>query len=167
MKTEEAFLKLYDELAEPLFRHCYFRVSSQSIAEDLVQESFMRMWNYLGTGRSIANPRAFLYRVAGNLVIDYYRKKKEISLDALSDAGFDPAGTGASEILEYVDGKHAQVLLAKLEPDAREVLVLRYVNDLSIGEIAEIVGESENAVSVRIHRSIKKLKKLFNYGQPS
>jgi RNA polymerase sigma-70 factor (ECF subfamily) len=167
MKTEKSFLKLYDELAEPLFRHCYFRVSSREIAEDLVQESFMRMWNYLGEGKTIENPKAFLYRVAGNLVIDHYRKKKDTSLDALAEEGFDPAGSGAGDILEYVDGKYAKTLLEKLEPEGREVLVLRYVNDLSIGEIADIIGATENVVSVRIHRSIEKLKKLFNHGQPT
>lgn len=167
MKTEKAFLELYDELAEPLFRHCYFRVSSREVAEDLVQESFMRMWNYVSEGKAVDNPRAFLYRVAGNLVIDHYRKKKETSLDTLADEGFDPVGTGAQEILDHADGAYATTLLEQLEPHAREVLVLRYVNGLSIGEIAEIIGESDNTVSVRIHRAIEKLKKLFHHGQPT
>jgi RNA polymerase sigma-70 factor, ECF subfamily len=162
--TELAFLKLYDDLAEPLFRHCYFRVSSRELAEDLTQESFLRVWNYLAEGKTIDNPKAFLYRIAGNLIVDHYRRKKDSSLDALAEDGFDPSGDDASSILEYASGQQALKLLEKLEPTYREILTMRYVNDLSLTDIAEIVGQSENAVSVRIHRGIEKLKQLFNHG---
>lgn len=163
--TEKAFLKLYDEVAEPLFRHCFFRVSSREIAEDLTQEAFMRVWNYLAAGNALENPKAFLYRVAGNLVIDHYRKRKESSLEALAEEGYDPKGDDADSILEYASGKQALRLLADLEPQYREILTLRYVSDLSIADIAEVIGQSENVVSVRIHRGIQKLKQLFQHGR--
>lgn len=162
--TEQIFLKLYDDFGEPLFRHCYFRVSSREIAEDITQESFMRVWNYLAAGNVIDKPKAFLYRVAGNLIVDHYRRKKETSLDALAEDGYDPAGEDANTILNYVSGQQALRLLEKLDPQYREILTLRYVNDLSLSEIADIAGQSENAVSVRIHRGIEKLKILFQHG---
>ena len=162
--TEEAFLKLYDDVAEPLFRHCYFRVSSRELAEDLTQEAFLRMWNYLAAGNAVDNPKALLYRIAGNLIIDHYRRKKEVSLDMLAEDGYDPAGDGADSILDQAEGQKALELLEKLEPQYREILTLRYVSDLSITEIAEVVGQSENAVSVRIHRGIQKLKTIFHHG---
>lgn len=162
--TEEAFLKLYDDLAEPLFRHCYFRVSSRELAEDLTQEAFMRIWSYLAAGNTVDNPKALLYRIAGNLIIDHYRRKKEVSLDVLAEDGYDPAGDGADSILDRAEGQKALELLEKLEPQYREILTLRYVSDLSITEIAEVVGQSENAVSVRIHRGIQKLKTIFHHG---
>lgn len=165
--TETTFLKLYEEYSDPIYRHCYFRVSSETLAQDLTQESFMRVWNYLAEGKSIDNPKAFLYRIAGNLVIDYYRKKKETSLDMLAETGYDPVGENAETILTYVDGQHARELLSKLDDVSREVLVMRYISDLSIREIADSIGESENVVSVRIHRAIEKLKKIFNHGRPN
>lgn len=164
---EQAFLKLYDESAESLFRHCYFRVSSRETAEELTQESFMRVWNYLAAGNTIEKPKAFLFRVAGNLIVDYYREKKEASLDALAEQGYDPAGDNANSILDYASGQQVLRLLEKLAPQYREILTLRYVNDLSITDIAEIVGQSENVVSVRIHRGIEKLKQLFHHGKPN
>ncbi len=160
---EQSFLKLYDEFAGPIFRHCYFRVSSREVAEDLVQESFMRIWDYLAEGKVVDNQKAFLYKIAGSLIIDYYRKKKNVSLDALSEDGFNPTGDDASSILDYSEGQHALSLAEKLESPYRETIIFRYVNGLSISEISEIVGESENVVSVRIHRGIEKLKKLFHY----
>ena len=166
-EAEQSFLKLYEEFADPLFRHCYFRVSSSEVAEDLVQESFMKTWNYLTTGKTLDNPKAFLYRIAGNLVIDYYRKKKTSSLDALADTGFDPAGDDEESILLFTAGNEAVAMLEQLEPDYREVLTMRFVQELSIREIAIEVGQSENAVSVRIHRAINKLKKLLHYDKPT
>ena len=162
-EMEQSFLKLYDEFAGPIFRHCYFRVSLRETAEDLTQESFMRVWNYLAKGKTVENPKAFLYHVAGNLIIDYYRKKKETSLDMLAEEGFNPTGDDASLIINNAEGQHTLSFIAKLEPIYREVLTMRYVDNLSLSEIAEIVGESENVVSVRIHRGIEKLKKLFHY----
>lgn len=165
--VEQSFLKLYDEFSGPLFRHCYFRVSSREVAEDLTQELFMRIWNHLAAGKTIDKPKAFLYRIAGNLIIDYYRKKKELSLDALGEGGYDPPGASADSILDYAAGQHALSLVAKLESPYREVLIMRYVDGLSLGDIAQIIGESENTVSVRIHRGVEKLKKLFHYEKPN
>lgn len=164
---ETLFLKLYDEYAIPIFRHCYFRVSSRELAEDLTQEAFMRIWNYLAQEKTIDNPKAFVYRIADNLIVDYYRKKKELSLDIMSERGFDPAGDGAASILDYAAGREAREVLEQLEPIHREVLLLRYVADLPIQDIASIIGESENVVSVRIHRAIQKLKKLLTHGKPT
>ncbi len=162
-ETEQSFLRLYDEFAGPIFRHCYFRVSSREVAEDLVQESFMRVWNYLAKGETIDNPKAFLYRIAGNMIIDYYRKKKESSLDVLSDDGFDPIGDDASSTLNFAEGQHLLGVVKKLESPYRETILMRYVDDFSISDIAEVVGETENVVSVRIHRGIEKLKKLYTH----
>lgn len=162
--TETAFLELHDRFADSLFRHAYFRVSDREIARDIAQESFLRMWEYLVAGNQVDNPKAFLFRVAGNLVIDHYRKKKSGSLEALQEEGFDPAGEGADEIIDASVGKQALASLHQLPEKDREVLMLRYVEDLSVTEIASISGESANAISVRIHRATKKLKELLNHG---
>lgn len=158
----ESFLKLYDELAEPLFRHCYFRVSSREMAEDLMQETFLRAWNYLAQGKRIENPKAFLYRTAGNLIVDHYRQRKEASLDALADAGYDPSGADASSVTAQAEGEQARRLLETLGEPYRETMLLRYVDGFSVTEIADILGESQNVVSVRLHRGIAKLKTLFH-----
>lgn len=162
---EKPFLKLYEEHANAIFRHCFFRVSSRELAEDLTQEAFMRVWDYLREGKTIDSPKAFLYRIAENLVVDYYRKKKEVSLDRLAESGFDPVGSDAGAIIDYADGRHAREQIHVLEDAHREILIMRYVDDLSIQDIAVLIGASENVVSVRIHRAIQKLKKLLTHGE--
>ena len=83
---EKQFLKAYDEFADPIFRHCYFRVFNRERAKDLMQETFTKTWEYLNQSpitnheSRITNMRAFLYRVANNLIIDNSRQKDERSL---------------------------------------------------------------------------------------
>ena len=79
--TNDTFLTAYDKYADAIYRHCFFRVFSKEKAEELTQETFMRTWQYLEDGKEVLNLRAFLYRVANNLIIDHSRKKKEERLD--------------------------------------------------------------------------------------
>ncbi len=163
--AEAEYLSLYEGSADSLFRHCYFRVSDRDLARDLTQEAFTRTWEYIAKGNKVDNMKAFLFRTAGNLIIDHYRRKKESSLDSMAEGGFDPSGDDHKHIPELAAGKEALRAVKLLEEDYRQVIVLRFINDLTIGEIAEIRGESENAVSVRIHRALKKLKEILEHGR--
>lgn len=160
-QTEQDFLQAYEEYSDPLFRHCFYRVSEREVALDLTQETFVKTWEYVASGKEVGNLRPFLYKVANNLIIDYYRKKKSDSLDALQEGGFDVQSDDAERILVASEGRHALQALGMLEEKYRQVVVMRFVDELTPREIAEIIGESENAVSVRINRSIKKLKELL------
>ena len=160
---EEQFLKAYGAFADAIFRHCYLRVFDRERAKDLMQETFTRAWGYLAEGKEVKNIRAFLYQVATNLMIDESRKKKATSLDAMQEEGFDVKGEDARvEWGARLDAKQILPLLDQIEPPYREAVALRYVDGLSPKEIAEIVGDTENTVSVRIHRGLKKLKLLLH-----
>lgn len=158
---EEQFLGWYDQFADAIFRHCFFRLSDREKAKDVTQETFMRLWKYLAEGKEIANARAFLYRIANNLVIDEYRKKEMFSLDQMQeetgfDIGFDP-----KRALESRDEfERAQALIEQIPDPSREALVMRHIDGFSVKEIARITHESENVISVRIHRAMEKLKTL-------
>lgn len=152
------FLKAYDEFADAIFRHCYFRISDRDKAKDIAQETFLRAWHYVTEGNTINNMRSFLYRVANNLIIDEMRKKKTVSLEKLQEEGFDPGFDGKEKTEKQIDANQMVEMLKKLEAPYRDVITMRYVNDMSPKEIAEILKESENAISVRIHRGIQKLR---------
>ena len=158
---EQEFTKTYDQFADAIFRHCVFRVSDREKAKDLTQGAFVRLWDYMAQGKEIDNMRAFLYRIANNLIIDEYRKKKEDSLDEMRDEeGFDIGFDTRQEIESRDEYERAQILLATLPDKYREVLVMRHIDGLSVKEIASLTHETENVVSVRIHRAIEKLKIL-------
>ncbi len=159
--AEQEFIKAYDQFSDAIFRHCIFRVSDREKAKDLTQTAFVRLWDYMLQEKEIDNMRAFLYRIANNLIIDEYRKRKEVSLDQMRDEeGFDIGFDIRHEAEARDDYAQAQVLLEKLPDKYREALVMRHIDGLSVKEIAHLTKESENVISVRIHRAIEKLKML-------
>lgn len=164
------FEDAYNRYSDELFRHCYLRVSDRERALEITQEAFMRTWEYVEKGNEVLEFRPFLYRTLKNLIIDEYRKMKPQSLDAMVEdteggsieALLPPDETNTLEAaVNRFEGVRAIEAL-KLIPDSyKEVLVLRYVEGFSPKEIAQELGENENAVSVRIHRGLKKLKELL------
>ncbi|MBI2010808.1 MAG: RNA polymerase sigma factor [Candidatus Colwellbacteria bacterium] len=156
----EKFLEAYDAWADAIFRHCYFRVSDKELAKDLVQETYSRAWAYLADGGVVENFRAFLYRIANNLIIDNSRKKKALSLDALMDEGFAPAANPTNSEAAIM-GHDALRLVRSLDEKYREVIIMRYIDDLTPKEIAAVLEEKENVISVRLHRGLKKVKVLL------
>lgn len=157
----EAFLQAYEQYADALFRHCYFRVYDRERAKELSQETFMKTWEYIAAGKTVDNIRAFLYRVANNLIIDLSRRKKETSLDDLSAMGFDPPNTKGVDAITAAEAALSVERLKDIDHQYREVIVMRYVDGLTPKEIATILDETENAVSVRIHRGMKLLRKMI------
>lgn len=152
------FLAAYDAYADELFRFCLMKVSDRERAEDLVQDVYTRFWQVLRNGTRPDNTRAFLYTIARNRVIDWYRKKKEGSLDQLQEAGIDFAGSGIAEITDNAEMQQVLTVINELDEPSRDVLLLRYMEGWTPSEIAELNNESANAVSVRLNRALKKVR---------
>ena len=157
----EQFVKAYDDLSDAIFRHCYFRIGDRERAKDLMQETFTKSWQYISQGTPVENLKSFLYKVANNLIIDEYRKKKELSLDRLQEQGFDPGFDDRNRTQNKIDAQFVINKINLLDEKYREVVLMRYIDDLAPKEIAKILGESENNISVRIHRGLKQLKEVL------
>lgn len=162
---ETRFLKAFEEYNDALFRHATLRISNREKAIDLVHDTFTKVWSYIRDGYEIENFRPFLYKVLNNLIIDEYRKKKESSLDALleiegvDEGSFEELSESTAEVLAAtIDGRKAFELLEELPDQYREVIILRFVDQLGPREISELIEESENVISVRIHRGLKLLR---------
>lgn len=162
---EERFLQAFEEYGDALFRHAALRISDRERAIDLVHDTYTKVWTYVRGGHDIEQFRPFLYKVLNNLIIDEYRKHKETSLDALleidgvDDGSFDELSESTVDSLAAtIDGKKAFEVVEKLPDVYREVIVLRFVDELGPKEISELIEESENVVSVRIHRGLKLLR---------
>lgn len=161
-QIEREFLAAYDEYADALFRHCMLRVRDRDIAKDIVQETFSRTWLYLSEGKEIDYIRAFLYRVANNLIVDGARKKKAASLDSLmDDDGFEPVDESVKDPSELKAVREALEMLKSLDEIYRTAITMRYIDEMSPREIATALGVSENVVSVRIHRGIERLQRMM------
>lgn len=152
----------FEEHGETLYRFVLRHIRNVDDAHDIVQEVFVRTWRYQEKGNAISHVRGFLFKTARNLVIDTSRKKTTDSLDALIDEGFRPHDEGAHRFDDVFDAKKALGLLETLPESDRDILTLRYLDDLSPKEIAEVLDIRENTVSVRIHRAAKKLQALLD-----
>jgi len=160
---KQKFLEAYDLYAEAIYRHCYFRVYSRERAEDLMQETFTKAWNYLvsGTNREVENWRALLYRIATNLVIDYARKKKEMSLEAMleNQEVVEPHYDGHKDIERSSSVSEVMRTLKDLPEQDASLFIMRYVDDMQPKEISEILDISANNVSVRLNHIAAKVRK--------
>lgn len=162
-KQKNAFLKAYDDHSDALFRYAMFKTSNRELALDIVQDTFTSVWEYIAKGGKIDNIKAFLYRTLGNKIIDSYRKKQSESLDNLIDEGYDIGFDDRQKMEDLLMGENVWSEVTKMDKSHIEILTLRYINDLSIKEIADVLEQSENNISVRIHRALEKLKeKLEN-----
>jgi RNA polymerase sigma-70 factor (ECF subfamily) len=162
------FKEAYDLHADALFRYAFYKLSDREKAKDVVQDTFVKVWEYLvssmeSEGVEIANIKALLYRIATNAIIDNYRKKKELSLDSMMDDGYDPDDVRNSGN-SIIDESEAELVIRSihaLEDEDRAVILMRYIDGLTVKEIASITGQRENTVSVRIHRALKTLKDVL------
>ncbi len=125
----------------------------------------MKAWEHIASGKDVEFVQAFLYRIAGNLIIDEVRRNKrrpQTSLEELQEEGFDPAieEEGELSMQQKIDGQQLLDLVQELDGDSRDVLVMRYVDGLPPQEIASLLNLSANVVSVRLHRAVRKLRSL-------
>lgn len=163
VKTSEHFIKAYDEFSDAIFRHCFFKLNSRELAKDAMQDTFMKTWEYITQKGEIKNIKAFLYQVANNLIIDQYRKKRfDLSIEEMKEEGVDFASNESKDAYHFAEIKNVLEAIEKLDPIYKDVLIFRYIDNLLPREIAEILGESENVVSVRLNRGIKKIREIFN-----
>lgn len=157
------FKETYDAHADALFRFAYYKLSDREKAKDVVQDTFVKVWEYLSGEGEVQNIKALLYRIATNAIIDNYRKKKELSLDSLVDEGFDPGDQHGAHAA-IIDESEADIVIKSihsLEEDERALLLMRYIDGLTVKEIATVTGQRENTVSVKIHRAVKLLKDIL------
>jgi RNA polymerase sigma-70 factor (ECF subfamily) len=161
----QAVHELYDRYNKAIFRYLWARVSDRQLAEDLTGEVFARMVAGLPRYRSNGGTfQAWIYRIAHNLLIDQYRKdrsKNEISLENAEYLG--PHEDGPEHVTEQgLFIEKVRVGIQKLDAVQQEILVLRFINDLSLQEVAAALGKSVGAVKIAQHRALKELRGILN-----
>jgi RNA polymerase sigma-70 factor (ECF subfamily) len=152
----------YKDFEKGLNVYAYYKLHDRGTSEDMVQVTFMKTWGYLVKGGKIETMRAFLYHVLNNLIVDEYRKRKTTSLDVLLEKGFEPAVDESKQLFNIIDGKKAIMLIPHLPKKYHKIMKMRYVQLLSLKEMAELTGQSKNTIAVQAHRGLEKLKLMCN-----
>ena len=166
--NEPAFEELYQHYIVPIFRYIFFKVPSQKDAEDLTQIVFLKAWQALPDFQKKTNPfSSWLYKIAKNIVIDYYKKKKEITLDKPIEDLKQIKDEKANPVKIIEQKEKAEILgqlIKQLSDDQQEVIILKFIQGLSNKEMAQLMQKSEEAIRALQYRGLKalreKLKKL-------
>ena len=139
------FIKAYKQFREPIYRFVYFKVSSKEIAEDLAAEAFLKTWQFCQNNK-IKNIRALLYKIARDLVVDYYRRQKPIALEN-------------QELCFIEDKSHLDLekALSQLSENERDAILLYYFEGFSHQEIAQIMNKQEGTIRNLALRARKKI----------
>ncbi|MDP3974755.1 MAG: RNA polymerase sigma factor [Candidatus Jorgensenbacteria bacterium] len=157
-----SFGTLYDLYMPRIYRFVFLKTHHKEDAEDLTHQVFINAWQNLYRYESRGFPfSSWLYRIATNAVIDHYRTAKtHFPLEAIPEELLAKPSEMAQLVDTAIDVHRVRVMLTKLEPDQQNVLLMKFVDDMSNKEVAEALGKSEGAVRVIQHRAIKKLREL-------
>lgn len=162
MLSSEDFIAAFTGYNEAIYNYIFYRVNySRDLAQDLAQEVFLKVWKQRESfDEKKASLKTWIFVIARNTVIDHYRRQKDhLPLDDHTDQSVMPN-------LELIENKvmlqEIWNKLKELHPLEKEVLVLRYQEDIDIRDIALIIGKNYAATKVFLHRSLQKLKNLLN-----
>lgn len=156
--------ELYDALLSRVYRFVYFRVSRREDAEDITEAIFVKIFENIGTYDERGLPfEAWVFRIARNMVIDFYRTHQTVTV-TLENA-FDVPDTGKSpeehtEItlqMEYV-----KTALQALPDSYREIIILKYIEEYENEEISQILEKPVDQIRVLQSRALQKLKTLVH-----
>ncbi len=159
---EAALGELYDRYAPRIYAYIYRRVGDAHLAEDLTGDVFVRVIQAVQAERLWHTSfQAWLYRIAHNLVVDYYRRRPpvtELELDEqLVTAEDDPA----SAVAERLSQRSLRAAVSRLTSDQQQVLVLRFGEGMKAREAADVMNKSTGAIEALQHRALATLRRVL------
>jgi RNA polymerase sigma-70 factor, ECF subfamily len=166
-KDPEAYGQLYDIYVDKIYRFVYFKISNKEESEDIVSEAFLNAWNFLtnSTGKDTKSFNSLIYKISRNAIIDVYRDRarrnsNECSLELVGDVldknCIDKNLKNKEKTAELIGH------LKKMKQEYHELILLRYIEEMSIKEIAQILEKKQTNVRVSLHRAMKILKKIID-----
>ena len=163
--NQEAFAQLYEQNFDKIYRYISLKVGNNTEAEDMTQQVFIKALQSISTYKWQDVPfSAWLFRIAHNQVIDYYRKQTRQATTPLYEymAVSDSSDSNPEKMVEQKsDIEHLLLVSKKLTPAQQEVISLRFAGELSIIEVARIMGKTQGAVKALQHSAIIALRKLM------
>ena len=161
-RDSEAFAGLYDRHVVRVYRHIYYIINDIKEAEDLTAQTFLQAWEAIGRFQPRGAPFvSWLLRIAHNLAVSHLRARRgDAQLhDSLIDEGLPGNPEAVAE--RQADEERVREAVLRLGDDQRQVIILRFVEELDYREVAEILGKSVAAVRVIQHRALCALRKMM------
>lgn len=159
MNKEALFKEIFKANSKKIYHLCYGYTGDEDAANDLMQETFMKVWQNLDKFRNQAMISTWIYRIAVNTCLSWLRVEKRQAKDELTDNIIETRGEEISEKNEQVALLYK--CIAQLEETER-IIISMVLDELPYAEIAEISGVSEGNLRVKIHRIKHKLTEIYN-----
>ncbi len=160
---KEAFGPLYDHYVAPIYRFVYVKVTDKEEAEDLTHEVFLSAWQNLKGYKHQGFPfSSWLYQIARNKVIDHYRTKKtHTSFENVDEDLLSIVGVVENDLEKVLALDKVKEAIAQLNQEQQDVIIMKFIEDLSNEEIANTMSKTEGAVRLLQHRAINNLKEIL------
>ena len=157
----EALVQIHDRYYPKVHNYIYFRVGDGTVAEDLASEVFLKMLEALKSAKGWkVSLSAWLYRIAHNVVVDYYRQRREdtFPLQESPTALLEMPSEAVERNLSFEQLREA---IAELTDEQQQVIALRFAEGLDIIEVARVLGKSEGAIKSLQHRALASLARIM------
>jgi len=163
---KEAFTELYEAYFDKLYRYVLVRIGNKAEAEDMTQQVFVKAYKSISSFRWKGVPfSAWLFRIAHNLVVDFYRKESKRPAVPLEESLLVSDEDPRQVIEQRMDIERVMTATRKLTAAQREVVSLRFAGGLAIAEVARTMGKSEGAVKALQHSAIAALRRILLTGE--
>src|SRR5438105_238397 len=163
MHDQAAFAELYNAYVEKIYKYIYYKVSNPSDAEDLCEQVFLKAWEAIGRYTWCGYPfSSWLYKLAHNLVVDYYRTRREAMpiTDLLStpDEPVDPE----NRLYQSLEAEELGEAIQHLTAEQRQVISLKFMEGYDNSDIAQIMNKKESAIRALQYRALRSLQSILD-----
>ena len=156
----QALAAIYDEFQQPIYRYIYRQVGDVEVARDLTADVFQRFLQALQKNQGPDDQlKAWLYRVAHNSVIDYYRRRQHRQHLPLDERVVEKSDGPATLAERNISAKQVREALVQLTPDQREVITLKFLEGFTNVEVADLLNKPIGAVKSLQHRALAALQR--------
>lgn len=158
----ESFGELYSIYLDPIYRYVFYQIRDKMMAEDITEEVFLKAWKGINSCKGKEHTfSSWLYRVAHNHIIDYFRSRQKYLKNNVSivDTG-DIADFDSPELTMETRQDYKSLLddISHLSRDQKQVIILKFIEDLDNREIGQIMNKSEGAIRILQMRALKRLR---------
>lgn len=164
-REPEAFGRLYDEYVDQIFRYIFYKVGNFTEAQDITGQAFLKAFEHIDSYelRDVAFS-SWLYRIAHNLVVDYFRKESKRESIPIEEHPPTPSerGNPVETVIAGLDSEKLYSALQKLTQNQREVIILKFIESLTNSKVAEIMGISVGAVKSTQKRGLLALNRILS-----
>lgn len=165
---EESFGKIYDLYVDRIYKYVFFKIGSKEKVEEIVQDVFLKFWRFAKDKENeVKNVSALLYSICRSMVADYYRAEsggeEVISFEEtiMSETELGSEENLSDDIDINLDLEKVKSALAELSPIYQDVIIMKYMEELSNKEIGEVLGKEEGNIRVLAYRAMKQLRLIF------